>query len=119
SPILPHGAVAAPMHGAGISQTAEGLGGHGAFHGVEVGELVASVDRSRDSGGSQREQCVEKRVEIDGDGARGNGAVRITKVPRQVVLIAENVTAGAGSLAIAGESRGIVEEGTAVNHRFR
>ncbi len=96
------------------------LGGQRPFHGMEVGGVVAAVERSAEAGGVEAGSSKgNQAAEIDRDGARGDGVIGIAEIPREVVHIAENVATGAGGFAVAGEMRGVVQHGPALHHRKR
>ncbi len=105
---LPDRAIAAPVHGAGVDQAAQGLGRHRPLHRMKVLDVAGAVDlRNQELGG---------RTENDRDRALLDRAIRIPQIPGQAVEVAEDVAAGARRLAVGGGVYGVVEKGATLDH---
>ncbi len=102
------GAVAAPVHRAAVPEAAQGLRGHGALHGMELVDVGAAVHVG--AGGDR---------ELDGHRARRDVVVGIAEIPRQLIEIAEDVTARARRFAVAGRDRRVVQHRAAGLHDDR
>ena len=82
-------AIASPMHGPAIDQAPEGLGRHGALHGMELIGIRSPIERH-----DIQARCTEegKEVgEIDRHGVALDRVIRVAQIPGQVIHIAEDM----------------------------
>src|SRR5207253_647405 len=95
--IVAAGAITAPVHRPVAGETTQRLCGHRPLHWMKVA------------------RCRSKLVAPEGVRVGDRRPVGIPQIPGEAVQIAEDVAAGAGGLAVAGGTPGVVEEGTPVD----
>src|ERR1700716_2284104 len=97
------------MHRPRIGQAAQGLRRHRSLHRVEVVHLAAAVQRGVDAEQRLADGEDEGVALVDGYWVLRDRIIGIAEIPGEVVIVAEDMAARAGRLAISGEPGGGVE----------
>src|SRR5262249_44044185 len=79
---------------------------------------VAAIDGNRDANVSNRDQKCKEAAKVDRYGTLADESVRITKVPCEFILIAEDMAACAGRFAVA-RTACVIQHRPAVDHRWQ